>query len=658
MSDPVQTTLELGVPLAEVTFCVVDLETTGGSPVADAITEIGAVKFRGGERLGTFQTLVNPRAPDPAVDRAPHRHRRPARRGGAAASSRCCRRSSSSSRGSVFVAHNAGFDFGVPQRALRRARLPGAAGAAASAPPGSRAGWCGPTCPTCGCTRSRSYFRTRVKPDPPGARRRRGLRRGPARAARPRRPARHRDARRPHRGGARAAAGPTSARSALADDLPHAPGVYLFRGRDGRVLYVGKSKDLRARVKSYFYGDERKKIVHLLDEVRSVEGIGCDGELEALVVEARLIRRHEPKYNRRGKTWRRYAYLKLDPREALPRLKVVREAKPGDGRIYLGPFGSSARARLAKEALEEVVPDPPVHHRDGRSPRGSHRAPSPTWAAASHPATAASTPNATESSSDGSPPPCFQPGRAPRSARTPHGPPRRRRALRGSRSVRDRLRALAEALWRSRTDAWLVEPAGSNCEPATPAAIGDALAVRPWSAAHAGSRRRTAHLAVPARSRRRARGRPFVDRRASARALEACDVAPAEPVEGGAELARVLSRGARARRASAPPSRAVATTAVRLQDMERAVILEGARTPIGRFLGSFADTPAVELGELAAAEALRRAGVEAAAGRADDLRPRTPGRATGRTPDARSASGPACRRRSAPTTSTSRAARA
>ena len=104
----------------------------------------------------------------------------------------------------------------------------------------------------------------------------------------------------------------------LADALPHAPGVYLFRGREGQVLYVGKSNDLRARVKSYFYGDSRKKIENLLAEVHSVEGIGCAGELEALVTEARLIRRHEPKYNRQGKTWRRSAYLKLDPTEAYP----------------------------------------------------------------------------------------------------------------------------------------------------------------------------------------------------------------------------------------------------------------------------------------------------------------------------------------------------
>ena len=73
------------VPLSEVAFVVVDLETTGGSPVNDAITEIGAVRFHGMERVGSFQSLVDPAATDPAVHRAPDRHRRsPGRRGAGA----------------------------------------------------------------------------------------------------------------------------------------------------------------------------------------------------------------------------------------------------------------------------------------------------------------------------------------------------------------------------------------------------------------------------------------------------------------------------------------------------------------------------------------------------------------------------------------------
>src|SRR5262249_53318041 len=82
----------------------------------------------------------------------------------------------------------------------------------------------------------------------------------------------------------------------------------------------------------------------------------ASGEAEALVLEARLIARHEPRFNSRGKRWRRYAYLKLDLAEAWPRLKVVRSADPDDGCAYLGPFSSSAGARAAKDALEDVFP--------------------------------------------------------------------------------------------------------------------------------------------------------------------------------------------------------------------------------------------------------------------------------------------------------------
>src|SRR2546422_2539081 len=140
----------------------------------------------------------------------------------------------------------------------------------------------------------------------------------------------------------------------LADQLPRGPGVYLFQGRDGRGVYVGKSKDIRGRVKSYFYGDSRKQVQDLLTETVAVDGIQCGSELEALVLGARLIRSHRPKHNRRGKRWRRYAYLKVDTADAFPCIKVVREPK-GEG-AFLGPFGTSQLARLAKEALEDAFP--------------------------------------------------------------------------------------------------------------------------------------------------------------------------------------------------------------------------------------------------------------------------------------------------------------
>ena len=153
--------------------------------------------------------------------------------------------------------------------------------------------------------------------------------------------------------------------------LPRRPGVYLFRGRGGRVLYVGKAADLRRRVRSYFSGDERRKVSQLLRETESIDHIVCPGPLEAAVLEVRLIHRHLPPFNRRSKLWRRYAYLKLTLGERFPRLSVVRTARPGDGCLYLGPLPSTAAARLVAEAVESAVPirrctaRPPKVRRDG-----------------------------------------------------------------------------------------------------------------------------------------------------------------------------------------------------------------------------------------------------------------------------------------------------
>ncbi len=352
LAEVVQTTLEEGVPLSEVLFCVVDLETTGGSPSDSRITEIGAVKYRGGERLGAFQTLVNPQQPIPrfithltgiddlAVADAPP------------IGSALPQFVEFMGPGAVFVAHNARFDWGFLNSNLLRLDyepIPGPP--LCTARLARRVVW--PDVPNVRLQTLAQYFRTAVQPnhraladaeacaevlhgllDLGG---RLGiLTLGDLRYA------------------IRARGRPNFGKIRLADHLPRAAGVYVFRNRDGRVLYVGKSKDLRSRVKSYFYGDSRKKIEDLLAETAAVEGLPTGSELEALVLEARLIRQHEPKYNRRGKTWRRYAYLKIDLADAFPRIKVVREPK-GEG-AFLGPFASSQAAHLAKEALEEAVP--------------------------------------------------------------------------------------------------------------------------------------------------------------------------------------------------------------------------------------------------------------------------------------------------------------
>ena len=141
----------------------------------------------------------------------------------------------------------------------------------------------------------------------------------------------------------------------LTNSLPRCPGVYLFRDRGGRVLYVGKATNLRSRVRSYFSGDTRRKVGQLLRETQAIDHFRCATTLEAAVREVRLIHEHEPRFNRQGTTWQRYPYLKLTLNEPFPRLSVVRVARD-DGALYLGPLASTRVAKRVAEAIETVVP--------------------------------------------------------------------------------------------------------------------------------------------------------------------------------------------------------------------------------------------------------------------------------------------------------------
>jgi DNA polymerase-3 subunit epsilon len=346
-----QLTLEDTLPLPEVTFCVVDLETTGGSPSDSRITEIGAVKVRGGQRLGTFATLVNPGVPIPgfishltgiddlAVSGAPPIEWVLPSFGEFA-------------RGCVFVAHNARFDFTFLNVALSRLDYdPLPPPPVCTARLARRIVW--PEVPNVRLATLARYFRTTAEPTHRAlpdaetcAEVLHGLLEFGGRLGIVTIGDLHQ--------AVRARGRPNFGKIRLADGLPSSPGVYLFRARDGSVLYVGKARDLRGRVKRYFYGDERKQVDDLLAHAASVDGLPCTSELEALVTEARLIVRHDPPYNRRGKGWRRYAYLKLDLSEAYPRLKVVRRV--GGSGEYLGPFRSSQLAHRVKDAIEEVFP--------------------------------------------------------------------------------------------------------------------------------------------------------------------------------------------------------------------------------------------------------------------------------------------------------------
>src|SRR5260221_9506940 len=124
------------------------------------------------------------------------------------------------------------------------------------------------------------------------------------------------------------------------DELPDGPGVYLYRDRAGRVLYVGKAKSLKSRVRSYFQDSapgQAPKTDALLSEIHDLEYIITATEVEALILENSLIKAEKPRFNIRLRDDKNFPYLKLTTRERFPRVVLVRRARP-DGHPHFGPL--------------------------------------------------------------------------------------------------------------------------------------------------------------------------------------------------------------------------------------------------------------------------------------------------------------------------------
>jgi excinuclease ABC subunit C len=139
--------------------------------------------------------------------------------------------------------------------------------------------------------------------------------------------------------------------------LPVEPGVYLFKDADARVLYVGKAQSLRARVRSYFNkgGDGRYQIPFLIARVADVEVVATANVKEALLLENALIKKHKPRFNVRLRDDKNYLALRLDPREAHPRLTETRRFAR-DGALYFGPYTSSTSLRETLGSLQRIFP--------------------------------------------------------------------------------------------------------------------------------------------------------------------------------------------------------------------------------------------------------------------------------------------------------------
>lgn len=342
-------TADEGRPLHDVTFCVLDLETTGGSPADDRICEVGAVKVRGGQVLGVLHTLVDPERGIPPfitmltglTDAVVHQ---------APTIAAVMPSLVDFAQHTVIVGHNIRFDLSFLDAAAERLGYPRFTHARVCTAALSRR-LVHDQVPDCRLSTLASRLRLDHQPS------HRALEDALATVD-----LLHVLLERAAGLGTyalddllvlhRQAGSPSAAKLRLTEHLPRSPGVYAFRGHTGKALYVGKATNLRARVRSYF-ADGRRTVAGMLRSTASVDHLVCTSTLEAAVVESRLLQRLAPPANVAGKP-KSAAYVRLDPSEPFARLAVVRRARARG--LHLGPLPSAGTARLVVEAVESVVP--------------------------------------------------------------------------------------------------------------------------------------------------------------------------------------------------------------------------------------------------------------------------------------------------------------
>src|SRR5512139_3789474 len=133
-------------------------------------------------------------------------------------------------------------------------------------------------------------------------------------------------------------------------------GVYLLKDRHGKVIYVGKARNLRSRVRSYFRGgDERSQVPFLMRRVADVETLVTTNDKEALILENNLIKQYKPRYNIRLKDDKSYVSVKVTVADPWPRVLVTRKIVK-DGSRYFGPFASAYAVRETLDTIRKVIP--------------------------------------------------------------------------------------------------------------------------------------------------------------------------------------------------------------------------------------------------------------------------------------------------------------
>jgi DNA polymerase III subunit epsilon len=339
--------------LFATTFVVVDLETTGKAPDGAGITEIGAVKVRGGEPLGEFATLVNPGerippyitvltgiteamvTPAPPIEAVLPAFLEFA-------------------HDAVWVAHNAPYDTGFLKAACRAHGYPWPKPIVLDTAALARRVLTGDEVPNHKLATLARWLRSARQPC------HRALEDARATVDVLHALIGRLGGHRVHTLGdtlefVKAISPQQRSKRHLGENLPDRPGVYVFRDGRDRPLYVGTSSSISTRVRSYFTAAEKRaRISEMLAAAERVEAIECAHALEAEVRELRLIAAHKPPYNRRSKFPERAVWLKLTA-EAFPRLSVVRQIS-ADGAAYLGPFGSRRTAELAAAGVYDALP--------------------------------------------------------------------------------------------------------------------------------------------------------------------------------------------------------------------------------------------------------------------------------------------------------------
>ena len=350
---------DLGRPLAQTTFVVLDLETSGGSPKAGAgITEIGAVKIRGGEVIGKFQTFINPGTPippfitvltgitDAMVIAAPK----------ITEAFPTLLEFLGSDSETVFVAHNAPFDLGFLKAAAATHKYPWPKYPVIDTAKLARQILSKDEVINCKLGTLAKFFNATVSPTHRalddalatvdvlhgligrlgnlGVTTLEELQNFSAQITPAQRAKKH-----------------------LSANIPNSAGVYIFRAIDGSALYVGTSRNLRSRVRTYFTAAEtRRRMRDMIALTDRIDVIICPTIIEAQIRELRLIQDQKPRFNRRSTKQESAIWVKFTD-ENFPRLSAVRGShtlRDEDG--WFGPFNGGNEAELAIEAIHEVLP--------------------------------------------------------------------------------------------------------------------------------------------------------------------------------------------------------------------------------------------------------------------------------------------------------------